>query len=58
MESERRRSKRINIDVTIQLKSVNQNSSADQPTAVDVNVVDISTTGFQIRLPIQTRHLL
>ncbi len=30
MESERRRSKRINIDVTIQLKSVNQNSSADR----------------------------
>ena len=49
MESERRRSKRINIDVTIQLKSVNQNSSADQPTAVDVNVVDISTTGMAFK---------
>ena len=49
MESERRRSKRINIDVTIQLKSVNQNSSADQPTAVDVNVVDISTTGMDLK---------
>lgn len=60
MESERRKSKRINIDVTIQVKSVNQNSSADQPTAVDVNVVDISTTGmaFKSELPIQTRHLL
>ena len=49
MESERRRSKRINIDVTIQLKSVNQNSSADQPTAVNVNVVDISTTGMAFK---------
>ena len=49
MESERRKSKRINIDVTIQLKSVNQNSSADQPTAVDVNVVDISTTGMAFK---------
>jgi len=27
MESERRKSKRINIDVTIQVKSVNQNIS-------------------------------
>lgn len=49
MESERRKSKRINIDVTIQVKSVNQNSSADQPTAVDVNVVDISTTGMAFK---------
>lgn len=49
MESERRRSKIINIDVTIQVKSVNQNSSVDQPTAVDVNVVDISTTGMAFK---------
>lgn len=49
MESERRKSKRINIDVTIQVKSVNQNNSADQPTAVDVNVVDISTTGMAFK---------
>ena len=41
MESERRRSKRINIDVTIQLKSVNQNSSADLKA---MPVVEISTT--------------
>lgn len=54
MGNERRKAKRIDIDVTIQLKSVTPSDAAsDEPSSVEVNVTDISTTGMAFRSDFQ-----
>lgn len=45
-ENERRKAKRININVTIQLKSIDPEHPA---SSVEVNITDISTTGMAFR---------
>ena len=46
VENERRKAKRININVTIQLKSIDPEHPA---SSVEVNITDISTTGMAFR---------
>lgn len=50
MENERRKAKRIDINVTIQLKSVTPSDGTNvEPSSVEVNVTDISTTGMAFK---------
>ena len=46
VENERRKANRININVTIQLKSIDPEHPA---SPVEVNITDISTTGMAFR---------
>ncbi len=53
MEQEKRKAKRINVDVRIKLKSILQEDASNEPEYVEVDVVDISTEGMAFKTDYQ-----